>query len=105
MGSQGTGTTAGCRHFELQSTPEADWTLPHLTQRPHKPIMLTKVTIELVRTLSQSKMISPGLLVLKPSSKSGLPIAWITANVKTSWKDLSITYKRSSVSAISHFFT
>ena len=42
--------------------------------------MLTNVTPELVRTLSQPETTSPGLLVLKPSSKSGLPIAWITGH-------------------------
>ena len=42
--------------------------------------MLTNVIPELVRTLSQPEMTSPGLLVLKTSSKFGLPIAWITGH-------------------------
>ena len=41
--------------------------------------MLTNVIPELVRTLSQSETTSPGLLVLKKSSKSGLAVASITA--------------------------
>ena len=41
--------------------------------------MLTNVISELVRTLSQPLMTSPGLLVLKKSSKSGLAVASITA--------------------------
>ena len=32
----------------------------------------------IVTPLSQPEKTSPGLLVLKTSSKSGLPIAWIT---------------------------
>ena len=48
------------------------WNLP----KPHR------VTIRrgLVRMLCQSSMTCPGLLVLKTSSKSGLPIAWITGH-------------------------
>ena len=42
--------------------------------------MLTNVIPELVWTLSQPETTSPGLLVLKTSSKSGLPIAWITGH-------------------------
>ena len=60
--------------------PVADRTPPHLTPRPHQPIMLTNVTIEQVRMLGQSETTSPGLLVLKLSSKSGLPITWITGH-------------------------
>ena len=41
--------------------------------------MLTNVISELVRTLSQPLKTSPGLLVLKKSSKSGLAVASITA--------------------------
>ena len=48
--------------------------------RPHQPRMLTNVTIELVQMLSRSETTSPGVLVLKSSSKSGLPVAWITGH-------------------------
>jgi len=67
---------------------EAGGTSPHLTQTTVDQFGQPTVARRLVRTLSQSNVTSPGLLVLKTSSKSGLPIAWITGPAT----DPSLTY-------------
>ena len=70
----------GAGTLNCKVPPAAQLHPPAPPPRAHQPRMLTNVTIELVRTLSQSETTFPGLLVLKSSSKSGLPIAWITGN-------------------------
>ena len=60
--------------------PPSRWDDPTPRLGSHQPRMLTNVIPELVRMLSQPETTSPGLLVLKTSSKSGLPIAWITGH-------------------------
>ena len=86
--------TAALRgHFELQSPPfPSRWDHPAPRLGSHQPRMLTNVIPELVQMLSQPEMTSPGLLVLKTSSKFDLLTAWITWHATIPQPEENVSY-------------